>query len=104
MEKMIGNELSRVMADAGYRGLMLPKSQAEGLHQRPEAPPHARHQTPDATTIGGRTRHWTPQERTQNGPELSRWRTGGCHQCRSCRRRIQLLPPTAMVQATFDSV
>ena len=89
MELTIGNEIERLLADAGYRGHNAPQQPpVQDLHRRTEATNDAGHQARDATTRGGRAGHRPHQERAPHGSQLSRPQPGRRHQRHPRRRRL----------------
>lgn len=68
MEKTIGNEIGRILADASYRGHNAPQSHKLRVFTAGQKRRVTPAKAPDAAALGGRARHRPHQERTQNGP------------------------------------
>lgn len=101
IEKTIGNEIGRILADAGYRPQRTAEPQVQDLHRRAKAPRHTGHQAPDAPPLRDRAGDRSYQGRAPNRPQLSRRRARRCRQRHPGRHRLQLLAAAQLVQAAF---
>ena len=100
MESQLGANLTRIVADRGYRGHSPARPQVQGLYLRPETPGHRNDQTRVAPPLGGQTGHPdTHQNRPPHGPQPSRWNPRRRRQRRPRRRRIRLQTPPRMAEA-----
>src|SRR5438093_3665567 len=74
------------------------RSQVQGLHGRPEAPPHAADQARIQTAGRHRARHRPPQGTPPHGPQSPCPCQRRRHQRRARLRRLQLPPPARVVE------
>ena len=72
IEALVGNDLERILADAGYRATTRRPTTSSRSTPRPEAPHDAADQARDATTCRRRAGHRPSQGRAPHGPQLSR--------------------------------
>ncbi|ESW79400.1 hypothetical protein X770_31805 [Mesorhizobium sp. LSJC269B00] len=104
MEEIIGNEIGRILADAGYRGHNAPQSHkfrvfTSGQKRRVTAA--IKRQMRRRSAVGGRARDRPHQDRAPHGPQLPRRPAGRRRQRHPGRRRLQLLPPAQMAEVFF---
>ncbi len=102
MEETIGNEIGRILADAGYRGHNAPEShkfRAFTAGQKRRITPAIKRQMRRRSAIEPVIGHI--KARAPDGPQLPRRRAGRRRQRHPGRRRLQLLAPAQLVQAAF---
>lgn len=102
MEKTIGNEIGRILADAGYCGHNAPEShQFRGFTagQNRRVTSAIKRQMRRRSAIEPVIGHI--KGRAPDGPQLPRRRAGRRRQRPPGRRRLQLLAPAHLVQAAF---
>ena len=98
MEKTIGNGITRILTDAGYRGHNAPLSHRFKVYTSGQK----RRMTPTIKREMRRrgARHRPYQERSPHEPQLSRRATGRRHQRRPRRSRLRLPPPLQLAEAS----
>jgi IS5 family transposase len=102
VEKIIGNEIKRIIADKGYRGQWCASAlRHAGLRLGAEARRHQGHQARPQTTGRRRARHRTHEERAPDGPQLPPRLARRCQQCHPRRHRLQLRPSPRLAEAAF---